>query len=84
MEFILRAAAVPGLNVPQQIECTVEGAFICLRLNMHRKYAFLVYFAALLSADSENASVAHSLVLPHPHIDSECLLFNVWRFTFFV
>mmetsp|Transcript_1167 Transcript_1167/g.1895 ORF Transcript_1167/g.1895 Transcript_1167/m.1895 type:complete len:1683 (+) Transcript_1167:109-5157(+) len=62
MEFVLRAAAVPGLNLPQQIECTIEGAFTCLRMNMKRKYAFLLYVAALLSADSENVSVAHSLV----------------------
>jgi hypothetical protein len=62
MDFVLRAAAVPGLNLPQQIECTMEGAMTCLRADMKRKYAFLLYVAALLSADSENASVAHSLV----------------------
>jgi hypothetical protein len=62
MEFVLRAAAVPGLSVAQQIECTLEGAFACLRVGLQRKYAFLLYVAALLSADSENSYVPHSLV----------------------
>lgn len=62
MEFVLRAAAVPGLNVAQQIECTLEGALACLRVGLKRKYAFLVYVAALLSTDSENSFVPHSLV----------------------
>jgi hypothetical protein len=62
MEFVLRAAAVPGLSVAQQIECTLEGALACLRVGLNRKYAFLLYVAALLSADSENSYVPHSLV----------------------
>lgn len=64
IEFILRAAAVPGLSVAQQIECTLEGALACLRVGLQRKYAFLLYVAALLSADSENSYVPHSLVSP--------------------
>jgi hypothetical protein len=78
MEFVLRAAAVPGLSVAQQIECTLEGAFACLRVGLQRKYAFLLYVAALLSADSENSYVPHSLVCscsqistaPLPHSSS--------------
>ena len=62
VEFILRALAVPGLNVQQQIECTLEGAFACYRLGMPRKYAFLLYVAASLSANAENTSVAQSLI----------------------
>lgn len=62
MEFILRAVAVPGLNVQQQIECTLEGAFACYRMGMKRKYAFLLYVAATLSSNAENTEVAYALV----------------------
>ena len=62
MHYVLRAAAVPGLNPQQQTECTLEGALICRRLGMKRKYAFLLYVAALMTAESDNMVAAHSLV----------------------
>ena len=63
MEYVLRAAAVPGLNAMQQIECILEGANICKRLNLHRKYALLLYVASLMSAESNHTSMAHALVI---------------------
>ena len=62
VECLMRAVAVPGLNVQQQIETLLEGAMICSRLGMKKKYAFLLFLVALLSAESENRAVAYSLV----------------------
>ncbi len=58
----MRASSLPGLSVQQQIDCTLEGALLCHRLGLKRKYAFLLYVVALLSAESENTAVAHYLV----------------------
>ncbi len=58
----MRAGAVPGLNPQQQIECTLEGALVCHRLGLRRKYALFLYVAALLNAENENFAVAHALV----------------------
>jgi hypothetical protein len=58
----MRAASLPGLSVQQQIDVTLEGALVCNRLGLKRKYAFLLYVVALLSAESENTAVAHYLV----------------------
>lgn len=62
LECILRACSVPGLNVQQQIEVTVEGAFLFRRLGLKRKYALLLYLAGLMSAESDNHIIAHSLL----------------------
>jgi hypothetical protein len=62
MEYVLRAAAVPGLNPMQQVEGILEGANICKRLQLHRKYALLLYMASLMSAESNHTSMAHALV----------------------
>ena len=62
MEYVLRAASVPGLNTQQQIECTLEGGLICHRLGMWRKYALFLFIAALMSADNNNYGVAQALV----------------------
>lgn len=62
MEFLLRAVSVPGLNRQQQMECTLEAAFICSRMRLHRKYAFFLFLAALFANDSENAVVTHFMM----------------------
>ena len=58
----MRAASVPGLNTQQQIECVLEGGLICRRMGLKRKYALLLYVAALMSAENENAQLAYALV----------------------
>jgi hypothetical protein len=62
MNYVLKAASVVGLNAQQQIECILEGAMICYRLGMRRKYALFLYVAARMSAENENFAVAHALV----------------------
>lgn len=62
LDYVFHAAAVPGLNIQHQIECTVEGALICSRLGMKRKYGFLLYLAALMCVESDNISSAHALI----------------------
>lgn len=62
MEFLLRAVSVPGLNRQRQMECTLEAAFVCSRMNLKRKYAFFLFLAAQFAADSENATVTHLLM----------------------
>lgn len=62
VEYIMRAASVPGLNQRQQIECTLEGALICYRLGLTRKYTLFLYIAALMSAEDANYQMADSLV----------------------
>ena len=62
LEYIFSAIAVPGLNKQQQTEITIEGALIFHRLGMKRKFALLLYIAALLCAENDNFSVAQSLM----------------------
>lgn len=62
MECVMRASSVPGLNSQQQIECVLEGGFICRRLGLNRKYALLMYVASLMSAENDNPQLSHSLV----------------------
>lgn len=62
VDYIMKAASVPGLNSQQQIECTLEGALICYRLGLKRKYALFLYIAALMTAESGNYEMADSLV----------------------
>jgi hypothetical protein len=62
LEFLLRAVSVPGLNRQQQMECTLEAAFVCSRLGLQRKHAFFLFLAALFAADSENATVTHLMM----------------------
>lgn len=63
VEYVMRAAAVPGLNTQQQIECTLEGALICYRMGLVRKYALFLYIAALMTAESGNYEMADALLL---------------------
>lgn len=53
---------MPGLNRQKQMECTLEAAFVCARLNLKRKYAFFLFLAALFAADSENSTVTHLMM----------------------
>jgi hypothetical protein len=62
VDYIMKASSVPGLNSQQQIECTLEGALICYRLGLMRKYALFLYIAALMTAESGNYEMADSLV----------------------
>ena len=62
LDYVFHAAAVPGLNIHHQIECTIEGALICSRLGMRRKYGFLLYLAALMCVESDNIPSAHALI----------------------
>ena len=62
LAYVLRAASVPGLNAQQQIECTIEGSLICKHLGMQRKYALLLYTAALTCAENDNTSLGHALL----------------------
>lgn len=57
-----RAAAARGLNGQQQIECILEGALVCRRLGMRRKYGLLLYVAGLMAVENENEAAAHALV----------------------
>jgi hypothetical protein len=63
IEYLLRAIAVPGLNRQQQMECTLEAAFVCHRLKLQRKYAFFLYMAAMYAVDSDNAIVTSFMVI---------------------
>lgn len=63
LDCVMRAVSVQGLNAQQQIECVLEGAFICKKLgNMSRKYALLLYLAALMSAEDDNPLLALELI----------------------
>jgi hypothetical protein len=62
LEYVMRAASVPGLNSQQQIECVLEGGLICRRMGLNRKYALLLFVAAVMSADCENAQLAYALM----------------------
>ena len=62
MFYVLRAVSVPGLNAQQQIECMIEGAFICKRMGLKRKYALLLYLSSLMSAENNNMKMAHALL----------------------
>ncbi len=62
MEYVIRAASVPGLNSQQQIECILEGALVCYRLNLRRKYSLFLYIAALMTAENGNNEMADALV----------------------
>ncbi|KAJ1415677.1 hypothetical protein B484DRAFT_158849, partial [Ochromonadaceae sp. CCMP2298] len=69
LDCILQALSVPGLPPQQQVEATVEGALLCRRLGLQRKAALLLYLAALLSAESDNYSVAQALMR---HVCAAC------------
>ena len=63
LDCVMRAVSVQGLNAQQQIECVLEGAFICKKLgNMSRKYALLLYLASLMSAEDDNPQLALELI----------------------
>jgi hypothetical protein len=62
LEYVMRAASVPGLNSQQQIECVIEGGMICRRMGLNRKYALLLFVATVMSADCENVPLAYALV----------------------
>jgi hypothetical protein len=53
---------VAGLNPQQQIECIIEVSLIFHRVGLQKKFAFFLFVAALLSAESNNFGFAHSLV----------------------
>ena len=62
LKYVMRGCSIPGLNVMQQIECTLEAGMICNRIGLKRKYSLFVYIAALMSAECNHASMALKLV----------------------
>lgn len=62
LEYLMKAIAVQGLSSQQQIDCALEGALICHRLGLRRKYALLLYIASLMTGDLGNREVACELV----------------------
>jgi hypothetical protein len=62
LELVMRAAAIPGLNGMQQVECVLEGGLICKQLGLGRKNALFLYISALMSAENNQLPMANDLV----------------------
>lgn len=66
IEGIYRAGSVQGLSDNQQSEVMMESALVCKALGMTRKYAFLLYLAALqlseLEMDHAHATLVHGIL----------------------
>lgn len=62
LAYLVRAMSVPGLSVPQQLECVLEAALVCSRLGLRRKHTLFLFIAALRSVEAENLSIAMALL----------------------
>jgi len=61
-DYVLRAVSVPGLSPTQRVEVTARGALVFRRAGLKRKYAMLLYMAALMSAECGKTHTAHKLM----------------------
>jgi hypothetical protein len=63
IEYIMKAISIQGLNDQQQLETALEGAIICYRLGLKRKYCLFLYIAALMTAEIGNYEKADLLLM---------------------
>jgi hypothetical protein len=63
IEYIMKAISIQGLNDQQQLETALEGAIICYRLGLKRKYCLFLYIAALMTAEIGNYEKADVLLI---------------------
>ena len=61
-DYVMRAISVPGMSPYQRVEITARGALVFRRAGLKRKYALLLYMAALMSAESGKTHTAHILI----------------------
>ena len=61
-EYVMRAISVPYLTPHQRVEVTAQGALVFQRAGLKRKYALLLYLAALMSTESGLTRTAHILL----------------------
>ncbi len=61
LAYVMRAMAVAGLGMPQQVLRSLEAASTCKWLGLERKYAFLLRLAAIQSSELQSPAAALAL-----------------------
>jgi hypothetical protein len=62
VDLVFRAIELPNLSSLQVIECTLNGALLCRRLGLQRKYFFLIFKAAALYVEMNDYIAASKLL----------------------